>query len=354
MKAPVVLPLVASIALSTSLLADQQKPVFRSEANYVEVTVRVTDRVGKFIDGLTAADFQVREDSRQERVETLFQIDLPTRWDASPSRRTVLYRPDMARALQVAEGRVYLLFMNSVQAQHVALTRRIARDFVDNYLMPEDIVAIWNQSGSGVMFTNERPILHRAIDTFLGTSDILTKPAAGTNDMGRFDTRITSALKWFSSVQGRKKSMLLFSAGWAGIAPVISDRATTMSTQTDLIDRSDVQIYLIDTRGLVATTPVAVRTGVDTYTVQPDTLLGELAEMRWMAEETGGFAITNINTYRDGFKRIVDENSCYYVLGYQSTSRRRPNWDYRAISVKVTKPGLKDVKVQARKGYVAR
>ena len=53
-------------------------------------------------------------------------------------------------------------------------------------------------------------------------------------------------------------------------------------------------------------------------------------------------------------KRIVDENSQYYVLGYQSTAKKAPNWDYREISVKVTKAGLSGVKVMARKGYVAR
>jgi VWFA-related protein len=76
--------------------------------------------------------------------------------------------------------------------------------------------------------------------------------------------------------------------------------------------------------------------------------------LKWMAEDTGGFAILNHNDYQDGFKRIVEENSTYYVLGYQSTAKKRPNWDYREISVKVTRAGLGGARVQARKGYVAR
>ena len=63
---------------------------------------------------------------------------------------------------------------------------------------------------------------------------------------------LTSALQWFSSVQGRKKSVLLFSAGWAGIAPVFSDRQTPAPFTSNLLDRADIQIYAIDTRGLVA------------------------------------------------------------------------------------------------------
>ena len=42
------------------------------------------------------------------------------------------------------------------------------------------------------------------------------------------------------------------------------------------------------------------------------------------------------------------------MLGYQTSVNPRPNWDYRELSVKVTKPGLKGARVQARKGYIAR
>lgn len=343
------------LAISAGVLvAAQQIPVFRSEANYVEVTVRVTDKAGKFVDGLAAEDFVVKEDTRTERVDTLFQVDLPTRWNNTTPRGAALYRPDMAKELKVAEGRVYLLFLNSVNANYVAITRRLARDFIDNYLMPEDIVAIWTETGRNVMFTNDHFVLHRSIDAFLGTSDLITRPVPGTGDMGRFDPKVTSALKWFSSVQGRKKSMLLFSAGWAGIAPVFSDQMSRLSPQSNLIDRADVQIYLIDTRGLVAEVPTPAMANLNANVYRPPSLAQELDEMRWLAEDTGGFAVTNHNAYRDSFKRIVDENSRYYVLGYQSNARSRPNWDYREISVKVVKPGLTGLKVQARKGYIAR
>lgn len=353
MKALFALSTVGAVLVSATVVAVQQSPVFRSEANFVEVTVRVTDKAGHFVDGLTASDFALREDTRLERVENVFQIHLPTRWDSTPARTTVLYRPDMPRELQFASGRIYLLFLNAVQAQHVPITRRIARDFVDNYLMPEDVVAIWSEGGGLVQFTNEPVRIHQAIDGFLGTSDMLTKPVAGTGDMGRFDPKITSALKWFSSVQGRRKSMLLFSAGWSGIAPVFSDRVGTISSHTELVDRLDVQIYLVDTRGLIANAPRPRDLAANLYS-DYDNSSRELDEMRWLAEDTGGFAVVNHNSYRDSFKRIVDENSRYYVLGYQSSARSRSNWDYREISVKVVKPGLEGVKVQARKGYVAR
>lgn len=353
---------LAALAVSASagVFAFQQAPVFRSEANYVEVTARVVDRDGKLVEGLTAADFEIREDHRKERVETAFRVHLPTPWSASGVARSVLYRPNLPKDLQVAEGRIYLLYLNAVQTDHIVFTRHAAHDFVNGYLMPEDVVALWSQAGGLMTFTNDKDRLHRAIDAFLGTNDAMTGRVPNTKDLGGIEPRINSALDWFGSVQGRKKAMLLFSAGWAGIGPVFSDSAPAISTQTGLVDRPDVQIYIVDTRGLFTASAHSLTRGSigpDAATSAATSLNADfdsVTSLRWLAEDTGGFAIVNHNTFRDGFRRIVDENSEYYVLGYQSSAKHRPNWDYREISVKVTRPGLEDLRVQARRGYVAR
>jgi VWFA-related protein len=357
---------VGLVAASAGVLfASQQIPVFRSETNYVEVSARVVDRNGKLVEGLTANDFEVREDNRKQRVEALFRVDLPTPWNNASMMRPVLYKPELSPDLQVANGRIYLLYLNAVESRDIVITRRLAKDFVNTYLMPDDVVALWQQGAGLMTFTNDKTRIHAAIDAFLGTNDVATKPIPGTKNVGRIEPTLNSALDWFSSVQGRKKSMLLFSAGWAGIGPVFSDSAPTVSTQTDLVDRADVQIYIVDTRGLTTYVPrmigeavASVKFSESSGPVPMDREMQAINDgvndLRWLAEDAGGFAIVNENEYRDGFKRIVDENSQYYVLGYQSTAKKRPNWDYREITVKVTKPGLDGVRVQARKGYVAR
>jgi hypothetical protein len=67
-----------------------------------------------------------------------------------------------------------------------------------------------------------------------------------------------------------------------------------------------------------------------------------------LADETGGFAVVNVDDAREGMERIVQANSFYYVLGYNSPNAK-PDGKFRAIDVRVTKPGLR---VTARKGFV--
>jgi len=69
--------------------------------------------------------------------------------------------------------------------------------------------------------------------------------------------------------------------------------------------------------------------------------------LRYMAEETGGFAVVNTNDYVSEFKRIDAETSDYYLLGFYSsnpdTTKRT-----RALEVKVDRP---NVTVASRRAY---
>jgi hypothetical protein len=72
--------------------------------------------------------------------------------------------------------------------------------------------------------------------------------------------------------------------------------------------------------------------------------------LRVLAEETGGIAVVNQNDFDKALKRIDNETSDYYVLGYYSTNpdplRRR-----RRIEVRTTRP---NVSIQARREYTLR
>jgi VWFA-related protein len=66
-----------------------------------------------------------------------------------------------------------------------------------------------------------------------------------------------------------------------------------------------------------------------------------------VAKNTGGRAIINTNAYDEGLDAIFDENSSYYLLGYQQPAGQKAGSNHR-IEVKVNRP---DVFIRTRSGY---
>ena len=69
--------------------------------------------------------------------------------------------------------------------------------------------------------------------------------------------------------------------------------------------------------------------------------------MESAASNTGGRPIVNTNDFDSGLNRILEENSSYYLLGYQQPANQRPGSSHR-IKVLVSRPGLF---VRTRSGY---
>ena len=60
---------------------------------------------------------------------------------------------------------------------------------------------------------------------------------------------------------------------------------------------------------------------------------------RYLAEESGGFAVVNSNSLDQGFERVVRENSAYYRIGYYSTNTRADG-EVRRNRVDVSRQGV--------------
>jgi hypothetical protein len=66
---------------------------------------------------------------------------------------------------------------------------------------------------------------------------------------------------------------------------------------------------------MVQTTPGSEQAAFDQRSrVQSATL-----ELRTIADATGGFAHVNSNNFDDSFTRLVQEQSVYYMLGFNSS-----------------------------------
>ena len=156
------------------------------------------------------------------------------------------------------------------------------------------------------------------------------------------------ALEALGTTRGRK-SVILVSKGF------IHDQETRgFKDVTDAARRSNVAIYFVDARGLVATTgnftasegsPTDAR---DIGATFADIALDAEGAVS-MAETSGGFAIRNTNDLGAGLQRISRESRSYYLVGYVPQNDRADG-RFRQIEVKVKRP---DVRVRARKGYYA-
>jgi VWFA-related protein len=101
-------------------------------------------------------------------------------------------------------------------------------------------------------------------------------------------------------------------------------------------NRANATFYPIDPTGLVA------GPGVDQDVNTSDWLAytrERQYSLRTLADLTGGFAIVNTNEIEKGLKRIDEETSDYYILGYYS-SNPDPLRRTRRIEVRTTRPGV--------------
>lgn len=356
--AAVVLALVAS----TFIVADAQQAVFRSETNYIEVVASVTNKAGEFVRGLTAADFEIREQGRRESIDSFSFVELPT-GASTAGVPPVLFRPGMPSGQRDVDGRLYLIYLNGATAANTPWVRRLATNFVTENLLPADRAAIWDAQYPlrPVTFTDDKAKLLADIDPYTGLSlegelpfafrcsqAIVSSLEPSAQELCRSaleqpHRELAKAIQWFNGIQGRRKSILLFAGGWLG--------------PSDPVSKSDITLYAVDVRGLVAPDAALMNPNGQTGPEAAQQLGQRLSQMSasvdglWaLANRTGGFAIINRNDFRPGFQRIVEANSRYYVLGYASSYKRQDRV-YRELDVKVKRPG---VKVHARRGYYPR
>src|SRR5882672_9186834 len=136
------------------------------------------------------------------------------------------------------------------------------------------------------------------------------------------------------------------------------DDATQFRFMLDEANRANTSFYPIDPRGLAVfdedIVPAAgVGVGVNANpTVSPvedrSRLFARNTSLRTLAEATDGLAVLDSNDLSRGLRRIVDDLSSYYLLGYYSTGKL--DGRFHALTVRVKRPG---VQVRARRGYLA-
>ena len=125
------------------------------------------------------------------------------------------------------------------------------------------------------------------------------------------------------------------------------DHEFRLQQLTQTANRGNVTFYPVFARGLV---PFDAPIGPEKpppINVDMANLRNRQETLRFLAADTDGTAVINTNNIDGALRRIVDDLSSYYLMGYYTTN---PKLDgrFRSITVRVKRPG---VTVRARKGY---
>jgi VWFA-related protein len=132
-----------------------------------------------------------------------------------------------------------------------------------------------------------------------------------------------------------------------------------MHRLVDRANRAGVVIYAVDPRGLVVTGLTAAdnTSGMSAQSVgrltsqREDALRDTQNGLQYVTGETGGFAVVDDNDLAAGFRRILEDQQGYYLVGYQpepGTFDTDTTGRFRTLKLRVTRKG---VKVRTRAGF---
>ncbi|MBA3633590.1 MAG: VWA domain-containing protein [Acidobacteria bacterium] len=163
-----------------------------------------------------------------------------------------------------------------------------------------------------------------------------------------------------------RKAVMLFSEGFAltfnenqSPVPKSNRIQNAMRVLADMANRSSVVIYTLDPRGLQVPGMANAEDNIkNIFDASPTAKLQDRNDMfresqqslRYLAYETGGFPFINQNSLDLGMRRVLADQSSYYLLGYQpddETFDPKKN-KFNKLEIKLTRP---DLKVRYRSGF---
>lgn len=378
---------VLSIGLGgrSAVVAASQQPTFQSTTRLIQVIVVVHDKNGQPVGDLTAADFTLLENGKEQPIQ-VFSIETDR---VAPTTLLPLAANEFSNRLDGRAGggvtailfdRLNTSFEDQKQARDQILkflARLPPTDRVALYVLDSDVVRVLHD------FTTDASRLVRVLNRYLGTtsaelaaSDATVPDFARTGNAAedaetqawlekatqavsnqylraRADST-TAALEALANhlagIRGRK-NLIWVSSGFPLVIqdPLSGPQAMIrpVNRATRAINNANVAVYPVDARGLI---------GAFTTTPDNKTVFATLGNtrpnidtMQTIAESTGGRAFFNTNAIGDAVRRAMDDARVSYVLGYYPSLAR---WDgrFQEINVKVKRGGLD---VRHRKGYLA-
>jgi VWFA-related protein len=375
---------------------DQRKPDFTSRVELVTTDVVVRDNSGQFIADLKKDDFEVLEDGVPQKVVSFslthggrsYNIAAPP---PAPVAEGILLPP--ARPATDAAGRIFFIFVDDLHLdfRNTGRIRDLFKKISEELVHEGDMFGIVSTGPSSIAIdlTYDRRRLAEAIKKISGAGlapkDILDVPQGqqGPPEVRHrahvaFSTA-TDMMRQLEQVHNRRKAFIYVSNGYdldpfaktrakneaerygqlrsnvdnsdgssdGSVSPndpalrnssnqfAFADLVSDLAEVTRAANRANTTIYTIDPRGLVGGPDLDEKIDMMEYL---DYVRSSQDSLRVLADLTGGLAVVNQNDFTKALKRIDQETSDYYVVGYYS-SNPDPTKKRRSIEVKVKRAG---------------
>ena len=377
---------------------DAQPPrsdqVIRARVDLVTTDVIVRDSSGQFVADLKKEDFEVYEDDVKQDVVSfmlshggrIFNVAAPP----APVAEEGIILP-APRPTNDAAGRIFLIFVDDLHLdfRNTPRIRELFKKVAKELIHEGDMFGIVSTGPSSIAIdmTYDRRRLDEAIKKISGAGlapkDILDVPegAQGPPEV-RYRAHVAFSTAYdimqkLQQVQNRRKAFIYVSNGYdfnpfattrekqlkekygrpssdndgdgnpdPDDNPFLRDRTTNVFHEADLAselaeltraaNRANASIYTIDPRGLVGMPDLDEQ--IDMVEWQ-DYVRSSQDSLRVLAELTGGIAVVNQNDFDKALKRIDNETSDYYVIGYYSNNPD-PTKRRRRIEIKLKRPNL--------------
>ena len=389
----------------------QAPPTFRASVDLITTDMIARhSRTEQFIADLKPHEIEIYEDGVKQEIVSFVLTHggrvFNTLAPPPPPAQEGIILPQR-RPTNDTAGRIFIIFIDDfhLQFRETSRTRDLLKRMLRNLIHEGDMFAIVSTGHSSIeeQQTYDRQVLEAAIERVTGggltPKEIMEglSTSQGPSEL-RHRAHVAFATAYdlmrnLEKVQNRRKAVLYISSGYdfdpfvegrleeqarrAGISETTDESGSLVAAAemlrksdtykdsrsqqelaaTDLMrelydltkaaNRANATIYTIDPRGLVAGPDIDQDINMNDW----NAFIRETQDsLRIIAENTGGIAIVNQNDFDKGLKRIDNETSDYYVLGYYS-SNPDPMRRNRKLEVRTTRP---DVAIRARQSYSLR
>lgn len=364
------------------------------------------DATGKHVYGLKAEDFQLFDRGKSRPIATFQEIDGEAPGaNVGPVLPAAVHR-DVATNHPIRNDRLVVVVVDDVHIYRgrTDQAKAIARDLIGK-LGPDGSMAVLFTSGErGAEVTDDPPRLLAAVDTLKGrqpwrrphqakdnqtpipiraeddllvimdkvTQSQLVNVQDFFDNMTQFKT-LEDAARLLAASPARRKAFVMVSEGISAdfehlfeepeppCPTVTCYHQINVRNMMHAMHRSNIATYVVDPRGHVSVQDLLR----ESYPVPPGLLSSpaggpedtldrynpvRLAQsgLGFMAEASGGFAVTDTDDLAGGVSRIVEDLEHYYLLGFYPPDPQAQG--YRALEVKAARPGLT---LRFRRGYAA-